>query len=304
MSKLEVNAKPVLSKLNSHPRDKNIKFYARGHRYEITTDIGSKYTSVTTWNHSHFPKFDADAVIKNIMKGKNWKEGHKYWGMTADEIKASWNKNRDQVAGAGTDLHAMIEDFMNNDGLNNKVNYYYKHEDLYENYLANKSLNYNNDVYNCPEWNYFIKFVQEHSNLTPYRTEWMIYHEDVKIAGSIDMVYLNDDGSLSIYDWKRSKEIIKSTNWEEYALNPLIAHIPNTNFWHYALQLNTYKKILEDKYGRIVKNLYLVRLHPETTDNTYELLEVPILTKEINDLFQERKDILKRLRSLSFEMKE
>jgi len=294
MSKFEVNAKPILSKLNSHQRDKNIRFYARGHRYEITTDMGSKYTSVTTWNHSHFPKFDADLVIKNMMKGKNWKEGHKYWGMTADEIKVSWNKNRDNVAGAGTDLHAMIEDFMNNDELSNKLNYYYKHENLYENYITNKDKNFSNEVYNCPEWNYFIKFVQEHSNLTPYRTEWMIYHEDVKIAGSIDMVYLNDDGSLSIYDWKRSKEITKTTNWEEYALNPLICHLPNTNFWHYSLQLNTYKKILEDKYGRIVKNLYLVRLHPETTTDTYELLEVPILTKEINDLFEERKEILKR----------
>jgi CRISPR/Cas system-associated exonuclease Cas4 (RecB family) len=294
MAKFEVNAKPVLSKLNSHPRDKNIRFYARGHKYEIITDMGSKYTSVTTWNHSHFPKFDADAVIKNIMKGKNWKEGHKYWGMTADEIKTSWNKNRDQVAGAGTDLHALIEDFMNNEDLSNKLNYYYKHEHLYENYISNKDKNFNKEVYNCPEWNYFIKFVEEHSNLTPYRTEWMIYHEDVKIAGSIDMIYLNDDGTLSIYDWKRSKEITKTTNWEEYALNPLIYHLPNTNFWHYALQLNTYKKILEDKYGRIVKNLYLVRLHPETTTDTYELLEVPILTKEINDLFEERKEILKR----------
>jgi hypothetical protein len=40
--------KPVLSKRNSHPRDKNIKFYERGHKYEITTDPLSKYTSVTS----------------------------------------------------------------------------------------------------------------------------------------------------------------------------------------------------------------------------------------------------------------
>jgi hypothetical protein len=288
MSKFQVKPKSVLNKINEHSRDKYIKFYERGHRYEITTDPLSKYTSVTTWNHSHFPKFDADAVIKNIMKSKNWKEGHKYWGMSPDEIKASWNKNRDQVAGAGTDLHAMIEAFMNNDKLKD-----YSHQELYNNYIEKKDSEFNHDVYNVDEWKYFIKFIKDHPELKPYRTEWMIFHEKIKIAGSIDMVYKNSDGTLSIYDWKRSKEITKTTNWDQYAVNPLIGHLPDTNFWHYSLQLNTYKKILEEKYGYKVANLYLVRLHPENSDEDYELLEVPILTEEMNKLFEERKEKLK-----------
>lgn len=277
--------KPVLCKRNSHPRDKFIRFYERGHKYEITTDPLSKYTSVTTWNHSHFPKFDPDAVIKNIMKSKNWKEGHKYWGMTPDEIKASWNKNRDAVAGAGTDLHALIECFMNND--THDGNEVYSHKQLEDDYTARNIV-----TSSAPEWNYFLKFIKEHPNLVPYRTEWMIYNEDIKIAGSIDMVYENPDGTLSIYDWKRCKEITKTTNWDQYAVNPLIGHLPDTNFWHYALQLNTYKKILEDKYGKTVSQLYLVRLHPDNQDETYDLIDVPILTKEITDLFNERKEKL------------
>ena len=120
----------------------------------------------------------------------------------------------------------------------------------------------------------------------------MIYHEEIKIAGSIDMVYENPDGTLSIYDWKRCKEITRTTNWDQYALNPLIGHLPDTNFWHYSLQLNTYKKILEEKYGKTVSQLYLVRLHPENSHETYDLIEVPILTKEITDLFEERKEKL------------
>jgi hypothetical protein len=104
------------------------------------------------------------------------------------------------------------------------------------------------------------------------------------------MVYENPDGTLSIYDWKRCKEITRTTNWDQYALNPLIGHLPDTNFWHYSLQLNTYKRILEEKYGKTVSQLYLVRLHPENQDATYDLIEVPILTKEISDLFEERKE--------------
>ena len=103
----------TLIRKNSHSRDKNIHFLEEGHKYTITCDPDSKYTSVTTWNHSHFPHFDADAVIRNMMKGKSWKEGHKYWGLTADQIKKQWSDNGAAVSGAGTDLHFEIECFMN-----------------------------------------------------------------------------------------------------------------------------------------------------------------------------------------------
>jgi hypothetical protein len=77
--------------------------------------------------------------------------------------------------------------------------------------------------------------------------------------------------------------------WNKHALNPIISHIPDTNFWHYALQLNTYKSILEAKYGKTVTKLCLVRLHPDTIEETYELLDVPFLTKEMTELFEQRR---------------
>ena len=57
----------ILSRQNHHTRDAHIQFFEKGHKYTISTDPNSKYTSVTTWNHSHFPKFDADAIINNIF---------------------------------------------------------------------------------------------------------------------------------------------------------------------------------------------------------------------------------------------
>ena len=110
-------------------------------------------------------------------------------------------------------------------------------------------------------------------------TEWTVYHEDLRLAGSIDMVYENPDGSLSIYDWKRSADISKVNSWNKTALTKCISWMPDSNFWHYALQLNTYKMILETKYGKIVKELFLVRLHPDS-DN-YELIQVPDLKHDI-----------------------
>lgn len=272
--------KTALQATNADKRDQNIRFYARGHKYEILTDPKSKYTSVTTWNKSHFPKFDADAVIANIMRGKNWNPDNKYWGQTPEQIKASWTTSGATVADAGTNLHEQIEEFMNTDELPPD----YNHKELLDNYRSGEDT-----VIRGPEWDFFLKFVEDHPEMKPFRTEWMIYDEDVKLAGSIDMVYENPDGTLSIYDWKRAKEITKDNNWNKFALNPLICKMPDTNFWHYSLQLNTYRHILETKYGKKVTNLCLVRIHPDHPEKTYELHPVPILTTEMEELFAELK---------------
>jgi len=272
----------ILSVINAHPRDANIKFYEKDHKYVILTEPGVKYTSVTTWNHEHFPKFNADEIITGMMKSKGWKEGHKYWGLTPEQIKGQWNTNRDNVAGAGTDLHYEIECFNNNTLLSKG----YTNKELYDLYLIN---NKDNHILKAIEWQYFINFVRDNPELKPYRTEWTVYNEDVKISGSIDMIYENPDGTLSIYDWKRAKNITRINQFNKFALPAQICHLPDSNFWHYALQLNTYKAIIEQKYGKIVKELFLVRLHPDAEEKDYELIKLPDLSVEIKDLFEERK---------------
>jgi len=284
---------PILETKNKHERDVNIEFYEEGHIYKILTDPDSKYTSVTTYNHYHFPEFDTDKVIKNMMNGKNWKEGHKNWGMTADEIKQSWSKNGAEASGAGTIMHFDIECFMNQELVDeNNNDLKYTHADLLEMY--EEDLRDGKPALNTSEeFGFFLKFVKENPELTPYRTEWLIYNEDLKLSGSIDMVYENPDGSLKIYDWKRSKGIAKTNGFDKYALTECISHLPDANFWHYSLQLNTYKAILEEKYGKKVTELYLVVLHPNNT--TYNLIPCADLSTEVSELFEERRKEINNL---------
>lgn len=275
---------PILSTMNAHPRDQHLVFDEPAHRYSIITDPESKYTSVTTWNHSHFPHFNANNVIKKMMSGKNWNPENKYWGLTAKQIKDQWAKNGAAVSGAGTDLHFDIECFMNQD-LPDTVNY--THRQLLEHYSSNANTS--------EEWTYFLEFAQAFPDFKPYRTEWMIYDEELKLAGSIDMVYENPDGTLSIYDWKRSKEIAKTNNFMEFATTSCVEHLPNTNYWHYSLQLNTYKAILERQYGKTVTDLYLVRLHPDNPRKTFHLIKCADLSNEIIDLVELRKEQLQTI---------
>jgi ATP-dependent exoDNAse (exonuclease V) beta subunit len=275
------NLYDVLSVKNSHPRDKRIQFFEEGHKYIVDAEPNVRYTSVTTWVNQQFEHFDADKVITKMMTGEKWKEGHKYWGMTPEQIKQQWNTNRDNVSGAGTQLHYEIECFHND----RRFQFHYTNKELYEIYMADKGKTITNEPL---EWQYFIQFVKDHQHLKPYRTEWTVFNEDIIISGSIDMVYENTDGTLSIYDWKRAKNITRINTFNNFATTPCISHFPDSNFWHYALQLNIYKYILETKYDKIVKDLYLVRLHPDAEEKSYELIQLPILTIELNDLIQER----------------
>jgi len=139
------------------------------------------------------------------------------------------------------------------------------------------------------EYSYFLNFVSDFPELTAYRTEWTVFHEELRIAGSIDMLFEKPDGTYAIYDWKRSREITKSASFNKFAKKKCIEHIPDSNYWHYCLQLNTYKSILEAKYDIIVSEMYLICLHPDNKNNNYQRIKVVDLSEEISDLFKFRR---------------
>lgn len=242
---------------NSHERDSHIIFDEEPHIYTIDGD--SNYTSVTTLCHSQFNKFDADLIINKMMNSRYWYKT-KYYGKTVEEIKNEWEINRNNAAMMGTKMHNDIECYYNN-------------------------IQYQN---NSVEFQYFLNFVNDHPKLKPFRTEWMIWDKELKLAGSIDMVYMNDDNTFSIYDWKRCKKIIRNKYLEDYSNTECLSHIPNTNFWHYSLQLNIYKYIIEKNYGLKIKELCLICLHPDNNNKNYIKINVPNLETEINDLMNYR----------------
>ena len=244
---------------NAHPRDQFITFDEGPHIYTVHGD--SSFTSVTTWNGLHFSHFNPDETIDKMQWKIENDPDNKYYKMSRDEIKTLWAKNGKAASGSGTQMHNDIELFYNDEP------------------VQNDSL----------EFQYFKEFQRDFQHLKPYRTEWTIYNEDLKLSGSIDMIFENPDGTLQIYDWKR----VMGFDYEGFrgksAITECIKHLPDTNYWHYCLQLNTYKAILEEKYGKKVTGLYLVRCHPDSFTKTYERVEVEDLQKEVKTLFALRK---------------
>lgn len=250
-------------------RDSRITFLEEPHIYLIDGKEVPKLQSVTQFVHTFFSHFNADQVIGNMMKSRNWPNS-KYFGMTPKEIKKDWDKIRDEAATAGTKMHLAIEQFYNN-----QID-------------SNVELVQDKKVTNTVEYQYFEIFFKDHHHLKPFKTEWRIFDEKVKIAGSIDMIFLDPDDetgkSLYIFDWKRSK-CINTSNIYQKALEP-ISHLDDCNYIHYTLQLNVYRKIIQDNYGFKVNKLAIVVFHPDNT--SYKIYELEMLDDEIENIWQHR----------------
>jgi hypothetical protein len=184
--------------------------------------------------------------------------------MSPAAIKAAWNANGKEASEAGTAMHLGIEMVMNGA------------EAVVEQHIKDTI-----------EWKYFWNYWREDCKIwEPWRTEWEVWDEDLKLAGSVDMIYRNRrDGTYAVYDWKRSKEI-KMENTFQSGFGP-VSHLPDCNYWHYTLQLNLYRWLLEKHYGIVVSEMALVIMHPN--NNNYRRYKLNRLEEEIEGVIEARR---------------
>jgi hypothetical protein len=243
----------MLALRHPHPRDQDIEFQEEGHVYTICGDRG--YTSCTTWTKSFFEKFNPDAILDKMMSSPNWTTS-KYFGKDRQTIKDEWSANGKQAAEFGTAMHKHIELFYKGAPLPPIVSI---------------------------ELAYFNRFQSDHPELVPFRTEMMIYDEDIKICGSVDMLFRNEDNTLSIYDWKFSKEI-QTNSYGKKGLGPM-SELNDCNTTHYSLQLNLYREILEKKYGFVIREMVLVFMHRDLFDS---YVKYPVNRMDMAPFLQDR----------------
>ena len=266
-----------LAVVNKHERDDRIQFEEETHTYTID-GVRKGWTSCTGFLHNFFGHFDADAVIAKMMSSSKWVES-KYYGMTAEAIKKQWSDKGAASSAAGTRMHLDIEHYYNatplcaseipslEEGL----------AALEKDWVPNPGA----------EWNYFCNYERTYvipKGWKPWRTEWLVFDPEHKVAGSIDMIYMKPDGTLAIYDWKRIEELKTENRWQS-GLGP-VDHLPDTNYWHYSLQLNVYRYILQKHYGFVVSELALVVLHPE--NSSWKVAKLNFMDDEVAGMMAAR----------------
>jgi hypothetical protein len=151
------------------------------------------------------------------------------------------------------------------------------------------------------EKQHFLHFIEDY-RIRPYRQEWPVYDKELNIAGTIDLICRESDGEFTIYDWKRSGKVVNTQGAPivegfggKRGFNGI--NLPDTAFYHYCIQQNLYRYMLETYYGIHVKAMNLVVLCPDYP--TYYIASVPKMDDVIRQIVSvcKEKDLGHRLLS-------
>lgn len=242
----------------SFPQDERINFEEIKHVYTI--DGVEEFTSVSQVIGKFFEPFDAEKWSLRKTFGDEEK---------ARQLRDEWNARGERASQAGTHLHKQIEAYLNNrqePTLVTQVNYDGEFIHLHETVNIER------------EWSFFKDF-ERNVEFCPFRTEWAVFDEKAKIAGTIDLICSCPDGSFEIYDWKRSNRI-KPDEQNRWASGKNgLEHLCDTAYIHYCLQQNLYCYILEQNYGLHINQMNLVVLHPDFDD--YQIVPIPRMDNEV-----------------------
>jgi len=241
---------------NTHSRDAHIYMDEPTHIYYL--DGHPISISGTGFLHLFFEPFDGPKAAESIAKKA--KPGTKYYSKTPQEILSMWEEG----TRSGTNMHKNIEDYLNRVGgdsdkkdISDKTNF-----GLFKQCLA---------------W-------MKQIGLEPYRTEWIIYDKEYDIAGSIDFVGFNKrTGKYWIIDWKRSNELRRRSFGGKCGNYPC-DEIEDCNGWHYQLQVNLYRHILEKHYHVEIEQCVVVNLHPNNM--TPDILMADDMQPKIEQMLQ------------------
>lgn len=240
------------------PQDKHLSFEPYEHIYLYDGRI--QLTAVSNIIKQFFVPFDSIGLSAN--------DAHKK-GVPQSKILEEWDYKGAESREIGTFLHAQIESFFSGVPMSTRTHFSYNGEFI----KVNKTVSIEKEI------EYFKKFLKENS-ITPFRTEWHIFDLEMKIAGTIDLLCRNGD-HFDIYDWKRSRKVSPDQRIWSNGIKGL-DHIPDIPFYHYALQQNLYKYILEKNYGIVIKKMYIVVLHSDFND--YLKYEIPSMSREIEKI--------------------
>ncbi|MGN0033332.1 MAG: hypothetical protein ACI358_06110 [Candidatus Limimorpha sp.] len=250
-------------------RDGKIQFYPKEHVYIYNGN--EELTPVSNIVSSLFCPFDSDYWSKKKANERCVPQG---------QILEEWCVDSLCAREVGTFLHLQIQNYYE-EGKDFQLSYHFKYDGKYVKEDKVVSLN--------KEYSQFKSFIKEHA-IKPFRTEWPIYDEDIKIAGTIDMLHCRD-GLFDIYDWKRTGKVLDSfgnpivENYVRRKGNGVCCNIDDTPYWHYCLQQNMYRYILQTKYNIWVGKMYLVVF--SDIQNDYKKLEVPNMDEVITSIIKD-----------------
>lgn len=259
---------------NRSLRDFLLDYSTKIHSYSYK---GTVLTYVGDAVNCCFPKFDEEqkALQKAYETGKE-----------TDYIKEEWASEKKEAEQLGSFVHRQIENFLLGKNSQSVFNYHY------EGCLISSRC----PISIIPEMNQFATFWAKKS-WKPYRSQWIIFDEDLGLVGIVDLLAHNEKNDLLLCDWTRSRKIGTEVDGK-YVLQRepkstanicQYLHLADTPFNRKALQLNVLRAILKKRYDLFVNQMFLVVFHAE--NEKFHELQIPLLEAETESFFQNARDI-------------
>ena len=157
-----------------------------------------------------------------------------------ENIKKSWEKEREDACFKGTKYHERKEEQAYNRGF--EINPYTREKTITK-------------IKKSPPGNKTLPFKDLWELEDGYYPELIIWNDLYEIAGTADKVFIYTKGKkryVDIDDFKTNKEIKKQNNYQK--MKYPIEKLDDCNYNHYRLQISMYAWMLE-QFGFIVKNV-------------------------------------------------
>jgi hypothetical protein len=243
-----------------YEQDQFIDFEPEQHIYTYKNEV--RLLPVSSLIAHFFEHFDAQAAAQRQFER---------YGVPVEETLAKWERVGKLACEVGTFVHEQTENYFRDGTF--KTNYSFEYKGTVE------------QINVAREKQHFLRFIKDY-DIHPYRQEWPVYDLELNIAGTIDIICQMPDGEFIIYDWKRSTKVVNAQGQPivqafggKTGFNGIT--LPDTAFYHYCIQQNLYRYMLEAHYGIRVKAMNLVVLSPDYP--TYFVAPVP----KMDDVIQQ-----------------
>jgi hypothetical protein len=215
------------------------------HTYK-NTSTGAPYTSVTTLLGKYEKPFEADLLAARVAKRE---------GSTPEEVKEKWRINNVESQEYGKKIHKAIENYLKTGSAIGDS------KDIVEAYVC-------------------MGLVTSDDNVL---SEEILYSHRYRIAGTADIVKLENKGTFSVFDIKTNKVINLYSKYGDFLLHPL-EHLTSAEYTRYGLQLSLYAFIYSEMTGRVLNQLGIQ--HYDRQTKSFRFYPVPYLKTDIVNLLE------------------
>jgi len=197
------------------------------HTYRLSREPGLEFVSCTEFIGRFFESFDGPEIAARLVASSP-----RYRGRTVQSILDEWQ----QAADDGSRVHAEIEQSLTSerDALSDR---------------ASHAVAWLKEALPAARYDYL--------------PERIVYSEELRIAGTVDLVARErDSGDCVLVDWKTNKKITREPFRGKRGIRGPARQLDDCHVVRYGLQLSLYHYLLETEYGIDPGKQLLVHLGP------------------------------------------